>query len=114
MEDKILNKKLTSDRLREARELAGLSQGQAAKLLNMSRPTISEIEAGRRNVTSVELSEFSDLYDVDVLWLLGRSTGGDEFVSGTMRLAARELQNMNEDEIEKLLGILSSMKKGVK
>ena len=37
-------------RLRMARETAGLSQGQVAKRLKMHRPTISEIEAGRRRV----------------------------------------------------------------
>ena len=32
-------------RLRAAREAAGLSQGQVAKLLKLHRPTVSEIEA---------------------------------------------------------------------
>ena len=43
------------DRLREARKLAGLTQGQAAMKMEMHRPTISEIEAGNRNVTVTEL-----------------------------------------------------------
>ena len=45
-----------ANRIRTARENAGLSQGQAAKLLGFQRPTISEIEAGRRRVTAVELA----------------------------------------------------------
>ena len=35
-----------AERLRLAREQAGLSQGQVARLLGKHRPTISEIEAG--------------------------------------------------------------------
>ena len=42
-------------RLRLARETAGLSQGQAAKRLGLHRPTVSEIEAGRRRVTAEEV-----------------------------------------------------------
>ena len=37
-----------AERLRLAREQAGLSQGQVAKLLDLHRPTISEIEVTRR------------------------------------------------------------------
>ncbi len=39
-----------AERIAIARERAGLSQGQASKLMGMHRPTISEIEAGRRRV----------------------------------------------------------------
>ena len=39
-------------RLRMAREMAGLSQGQVAKELGWHRPTVSEIEAGRRRVSA--------------------------------------------------------------
>lgn len=58
-------------RLRTARERAGLSQGQAARLLEMHRPTISEIEASRRRVAAEELTRFADLYGVTVSWLAG-------------------------------------------
>ena len=34
-----------AQRFRQAREQAGLSQGQAARLMKVHRPTISEIEA---------------------------------------------------------------------
>src|SRR3546814_5452454 len=58
-------------RLRAAREAAGLSQGQVAKLMNMHRPTISEMEAGNRRITADELSRLADLYDTKLTWLLG-------------------------------------------
>ncbi len=37
-------------RLRKARILAGLSQAHCAEKLDMPRPSISEIEAGRRKL----------------------------------------------------------------
>ena len=51
------NKEMPSDkekiaqRLKEARTKAGLSQDQAATIIGLPRPAISEIEAGRRKVT---------------------------------------------------------------
>ena len=49
MKDNNSMKECIASRLRSAREMAGLSQGQVAKMLGMHRPTISEIEAGRRS-----------------------------------------------------------------
>nr|MDQ3081556.1 helix-turn-helix transcriptional regulator [Gemmatimonadota bacterium] len=50
-------------RLRAAREAAGLSQGQVAKLMKMHRPTISEMEAGNRRISAEELAKLANLYD---------------------------------------------------
>ena len=61
-----------AERLRLAREQAGLSQGQVARLLGKHRPTISEIEAGRRSVSAEELGVFADIYEVSATWLLER------------------------------------------
>jgi len=66
----VKKKQITASRLKLAREIAGLTQNQIAKLLKMSRPTISEIEADRRNVSAQELANFSEIYDVNVAWLL--------------------------------------------
>lgn len=58
-------------RLREARESLGLTQADVAKELGVHRPTISEIEAGRRAVNSGELYQFSRLFAVPLAQLLG-------------------------------------------
>lgn len=64
-------KEQIAGRLREARRKAGLTQEAAAKALGMVRPTVSEIEAGRRNVRADELAAFAGLYESDVRWLCG-------------------------------------------
>lgn len=99
-----------ADRLRLAREQAGLSQGQVAKMLDMHRPTISEIEAGRRRVAAEELAEFSRIYEVSVAWLTG-SEGGDEGLDDRVKLAARELSKLKTDDLDKVLRLLSTMRK---
>jgi transcriptional regulator with XRE-family HTH domain len=109
MEKKEALKKQIAERLKLARELSGLSQAQAAKILSFSRPTITEIEQGRRNVTGAELVQFSDTYDVDVNWILSGTE--DEAANSKIQLAAREISKMSEGEVDKLFKLLSSMKK---
>ena len=92
-------------RLRLARERAGLSQGQAARLLSMHRPTITEIEAGNRRLLAEELSRFADLYDVGVNWLLGRAEE-EELV---VQLAARGMSKLSDEDREKLMALLVSL-----
>lgn len=97
-------------RLREARKVAGLSQGQVAKLLVMHRPTISEIEAGNRRVSAEELTKFAETYDVTVSWLLGESAEQLEADDPRLQLAARELGKLKPDDLDRLLRLLASMR----
>jgi len=97
-------------RLQEARKVAGLSQGQVARLLVMHRPTISEIEAGNRRVSAEELTKFAETYDVTVSWLLGESSEQLETDDPRLQLAARELSKLKPDDLERLLRLLASMR----
>jgi transcriptional regulator with XRE-family HTH domain len=99
-----------ADRLRVAREQAGLSQGQVAKMLNMHRPTISEIEAGRRRVAAEELAEFSRIYEVSVAWLTGSEADNDG-VDDRVRLAARELAKLEPGDLDRVLRLLSTLRR---
>lgn len=96
-------------RLRDARKLAGLTQKQAADLFEMHRPTISEIEAGRRRVSAQELRRFADAYDVSSGWLLGENSDGSH--DDRVKLAARELGKLHPDDVDRLLVVLSTMRK---
>ena len=95
-------------RLKLAREMAGLSQGQVARHLGWHRPTVSEIEAGRRRVQAEELTVLADLYGVRVPWIIGEGT--DESVSDRATLAARELGKLNDEDLERLLQLIRSLK----
>lgn len=105
------NLKLTiANRLRTAREMAGLSQSQVALKMKMHRPTISEIEAGRRNVTTTELKDFAELYDVDLNWLINNRDLDNELLD-RVQLAARKLSTLDEQDLEKMIEILKALKK---
>lgn len=100
-----------AERLREAREIAGLSQGQVAKRLGMHRPTISEIEAGRRKVAAEEIDLFAGLYDVSVEWIVNGSVK-DEAADARMLMAARELSKMTDQDLDRLMNMLRMLRKG--
>jgi transcriptional regulator with XRE-family HTH domain len=97
-------------RLRIAREAAGLSQGQVAKLMGLHRPTISEIEAGRRRVTGEELVQFAGFYRVGVDWLTSAVQESDPSEDRIL-LAARELAKMKDEDLDHLLSLLRMLRK---
>jgi transcriptional regulator with XRE-family HTH domain len=110
MSDTADKKQLIARRLREARKLAGLFQGQVAKMMNLHRPTVSEIEAGNRNVTVTELTRFAEIYDVSVAWLSGE--GADQLTPQDERLqmAFRELQKLKPKDLDKLMRALAALR----
>lgn len=98
---------LLSNRLRLARERAGLSQGQVAKLLSWHRPSVSEMEAGRRRVEATELVRLADIYGTDVNWLLGEGSRHDE----PLRIVAREIKRLDPDQLDNLMDLISSLRR---
>ncbi len=107
-------KEVLAQRLRLAREQAGLSQGQVAELMDMHRPTVTEIEAGRRSVSAQELARFAELYAVDLDWLLGAEGATDGLRSAKARLVARELEKLRPQDLERLLRLIASLRKGAR
>ena len=97
-----------ASRLKLAREMAGLTQSQVAGQLGWHRPTVSEVEAGRRRVLAEELKTFSDLYGVNVPWLIGEAE--QDGISDRAKLAARHLDKLSDDDLDRLLRLLRSLK----
>lgn len=98
-----------AQRLRTAREHAGLSQGQVAKMLDMHRPTISEIEAGRRKVSADELGALARIYEVSITWLTG-TEAEDAELDDRVKLAARDLTKLKPEDLEKVLRLLETIR----
>jgi transcriptional regulator with XRE-family HTH domain len=99
-----------AERLKEARKLAGLSQGHVAKILNLHRPSVSEMEAGNRRVSADELARLGEIYDVSVGWLLGETPETLDAQDPRLELAARELTKLKPDDLERLLKLLAAMR----
>jgi transcriptional regulator with XRE-family HTH domain len=101
---------LIAERIRNAREMSGLSQAQAAKILELHRPSITEIEAGNRKVSAEEITKFSSLYKVDVSWLLGESVDQLDPNDGRLQLAAREMKKLKPEDLETILKVIASIR----
>jgi transcriptional regulator with XRE-family HTH domain len=107
---KLDKRKVISSRVREARCMVGLSQGQVAKMLGLKRPSITEMEAGNRTISAEELSKLAEIFDVSVLWLLGEGVNRLDKHDDRLQLAARELKKLKGKDLERLLTLLASMR----
>ncbi len=99
-----------AERIREARKSAGLSQAQVAKLLDLHRPAVSEIEAGNRRVSAEELTALANMFDVTVAWLVGEASETIETDDPRIQLAARELKKLKPEDLDRLMRLLASMR----
>lgn len=103
-------RQLIAQRIREARQLAGLSQGQVAKLMGMHRPSISEIEAGNRRVTADEIARLAEIFEVGTAYLLGEAPDKLAMDDPKLQLAARELAKLSPDALDGLLRALAAVR----
>lgn len=97
-------------RLRLARESAGLTQGQVARLMQMHRPTISEIEAGRRRVSAEELAQLAGLYGVSTTWLTTERESEPGEADDRILLAARQLSKLKQADLNRLMNLIRMLR----
>lgn len=76
-----------ANRLRRAREASGLTQAEVAAHLTVSRPTVAEIEAGRRGVSGLELDRLAYLFGRDIREFLRSSFDVEDALSAVLRAA---------------------------
>ena len=99
---------LVAARIREARKMAGLSQGQVAKIMGLHRPSVSQIEAGERRVSAEELGKLSEIFEVSVSWLVGDAPDKVASDDPRVQLAARELSKLKPQDLDRLLKLIAT------
>jgi len=95
-----------ASRLRSAREAANLSQAQVAARLKKHRPTISEIEAGRRRVSADELASLAEMYGVSVEWVTSGVQPRAEPENERLTLAMELLKGLKPEDLERVVAWL--------
>ncbi|MBM7623748.1 transcriptional regulator with XRE-family HTH domain [Sporohalobacter salinus] len=60
-------------RLKKLRNEKGVYQKELAKIIGVSRPTITQYESGQRKPDHETLSKIADYFDVSIDYLLGRT-----------------------------------------
>lgn len=98
------------ERLRWAREQAGLSQAQVARKLNCHRPTISQIEAGQRVVRPDEIALLAVLYGVQDAWIIQGNAGLVSDQDTRVEIAARELSKLRKEDLDAILKVIKVMR----
>jgi transcriptional regulator with XRE-family HTH domain len=63
---------MLSQKLRELREFNNMTQGEVARILNISREAYSKYENNKRQMNHESLCTLSDLFGVTADYLLGR------------------------------------------
>ncbi len=64
----------TGDIIKLLREREGMSQTRLAEILNLSRSAVSMYESNNRVPSTYVLQDLSDIFNVDVDYLLGKTT----------------------------------------
>lgn len=95
------------ERLREAREYLGISQQEVSSLLGVSRPAVTQMEAGRRKVSTLELREFARLYRKPYEWLVGETKQADDDVTQALYRTTRELSERDREQLLNFAQFLS-------
>jgi transcriptional regulator with XRE-family HTH domain len=103
---------IIASRIREARKMAGLSQQRVARMLGLHRPSISEMEAGNRRASADELVRLAEIFGVSVSWLTGEGADTLDVHSDKIQLAARELQKLKPEDLDRLLRLLAATRGG--
>jgi transcriptional regulator with XRE-family HTH domain len=93
---------IVARRLREARELAGLGVGQAAKLSGVRAGFIRDREDGTYSTTVEAVAILAELYAVNFAWLVGE---GPDMLDPTKlhAAAAYQLGKLSPADREKML-----------
>ena len=106
----------TAKKIKETHTKAEITQDEVAALMNVTKRTISEMEADKRSVSADELAQFSRIYKVDVKELLfvEFTEAGDE-----QRLTAKYssflelLKKLSDREVEYVYWLIKRKVEGL-
>jgi Zn-dependent peptidase ImmA (M78 family)/transcriptional regulator with XRE-family HTH domain len=80
-------------RLREAREASGLTQEDVARELGLSRPSVVQLEQGRRAVSGLELDRLAYLYGRDLREFLAAEFRAEDSLVALFRAAPNAVRD---------------------
>ncbi len=88
-------------RLKDAREAIGLPQAAVADHLGIPRPSVSDIETGRRRVAFLELKQLAALYRRPLSHF--SEDDSDDAVDATTRALFRTASELSDDDRQQVL-----------
>jgi transcriptional regulator with XRE-family HTH domain len=100
-------RQIVGKRLRTARETLGLTQDDVAGALGIPRTSVIAMEAGRRNVSALELRRLARLYRRNVQWLLGEEDDAVA-VDNALYRATNDLSDDDKEQVLRFAQFLAS------
>ena len=82
----MINNKLIGKQLKELRLSRGWKQYEVAEKVGLSRPAVSNIEAGKRSLTLATLQRFCEAFSIDISYFGIETNSFDEALDLTTRL----------------------------
>ncbi|HEM3629975.1 TPA: helix-turn-helix transcriptional regulator, partial [Streptococcus suis] len=82
-----------SERLKQLRKEAGLTQKQVAEKLSMSQPQYNRTENGGRKPSDETLKLFSNFFDVSTDYLLGKSDIRNPYEKSELEILINQLDD---------------------
>lgn len=100
--------------LKELRVARGWKQYQVADKVELSRASISNIEAGRRSLTLATLKRFAEIYQIDISYFGIDTVNYDEAVDLTTRLEKIFNSDISDEKKTELFNDIMSIYLGSK
>ena len=97
-----------SKRLKNLRIEKDISQEELAKLLNVSRTSVTNYELGRNEASAQVLNKLSEIFNCSIDYLLGKSDIRNpekvDFETDKLRigLSAKDYENITETQIKQI------------
>jgi len=98
----MLDKEKIGKQLKELRLSRGWRQSEVADRVGLSRPAVSNIEAGKRALTLTTLQKFCELYKIDISYFDIETSNFDEALDLTSRVEAifkSDIEEKKKDEL---------------
>ena len=98
----MINNKLIGKQLKELRVSRGWKQYEVAEKVGLSRPAVSNIEAGKRSLTLSTLQRFCEVFSIDISYFGIETDNFDEALDLTTRLETLFNSDMPEADKDEL------------
>ncbi len=100
------------ERLKQARINSGISQADAAKQMGLSRPSLSAIEADKRQVLASEILQFASLYGTSAMALMGLDDVQNDIVKKQVNRLLKyqsAFQKLDESKKKKVMNYINQL-----
>lgn len=97
-------------RIRQAREMSGLSLAQVASILGDDVTSISSAEEGARALEDREIARLAEVYEVDRSWLAGGGADKVDLHDARFGLASGNYDGLDPADLDMLRMVLAAMR----